>query len=102
MARFAAVLLLSALLVVPSAALAQQPAPSASYTYTGTVHAVQPTGVQLLTGVGHAVRVLSIMVAPEARVALRDLRAGDVVRAECRQTEAGLVADRIEKLGRAS
>jgi len=38
------------------------------------------------------------LVAAGAAPRLADLKPGDVVRAECRRTAAGLVADRVEKL----
>jgi len=94
---------LTAILLLAAAALpAQRELP---YTYQGTVHTVKVgTGsLDLLTGVGHAVRVVKIralpttLIASEGRtIALGDLAPGDVVRADCRLTDAGLVADRIE------
>ncbi|HEU5261730.1 MAG TPA: hypothetical protein VFU41_09950 [Gemmatimonadales bacterium] len=94
---------LTAFLLLPAAALpAQREVP---YTYQGTVHTVNVrTGsLDLLTGVGHAVRVVQIRVLPTALIAsegrsisLGDLAPGAVVRADCRLTDAGLLADRIE------
>jgi len=91
--------------------LAQQPAPPSAtaqpYVYTGSVHAVQPeTGsLDLITGVGHALRMIHISTLPGTQtmsgvVAIRfaDLAPGDKLRADCRMTPSGLVADRIEKL----
>ena len=81
--------------------------PAASYTYQGTVRAVDArTGtLELITGVGMSLRVVRMTVAPTTRVAaggaaprLADLKPGDVVRAEGRRTTTGLVADRVEKL----
>jgi hypothetical protein len=94
--------------------LPQQPAPVSSpvatqpYVYTGTVHAVQPNAgsLDLITGVGYALRLVHISVLPETQtvsgggsaIRLADIKPGDVLRADCRMTTTGLVADRIEKL----
>ena len=81
--------------------------PAASYTFQGTVRAVDArTGtIELITGVGMSLRVVRITIAPTTRLAaggaaprLADLKPGDVVRAEGRRTTTGLVADRVEKL----
>ncbi|HMH83248.1 MAG TPA: hypothetical protein VK531_10285 [Gemmatimonadales bacterium] len=81
--------------------------PAASYTFQGTVRAINArTGtLELVTGVGMSLRLVRMTTAATTRLvatgaALRvgDLKPGDVVRAECRRTAAGLVADRIEKL----
>ena len=78
-----------------------------SYTYQGTVRAFNArTGaLELVTGVGMSLRVVRMATAPTTQVVaagttprLADLKPGDVVRAECRRTAAGLVADRVEKL----
>src|SRR6267142_706188 len=78
-----------------------------SYTYQGTVRAVNArTGsLELITGVGMSLRVVRMTTAPTTRLIaagatsrFADLKPGDVVRAECRRTAAGLVADRVEKL----
>jgi hypothetical protein len=107
---FAAIALLPALLLnsATTRPARQQPAAQvAPYTYQGTVQAVQPgdRSLALITGVGLALKLVYIKAAPAARIenagtaiSLGDLKRGDVVRAECRRTEAGLVADRIEKL----
>ena|SRR5437870_5740363 len=75
-----------------------------TYTYQGTVHAVNSKAgsLELITGVGMALRLVRMSMAPAARPALAQVKPGDVVRAECRRTEAGLVADRVEKLKVAS
>jgi hypothetical protein len=108
-------LALSAVLLIPVvtyAAVARQPQgaaqPGASYTYQGTVRAFAPkTGsLELITGVGMALRIVLISVAPAAhagggtaaRLAGPEFKPGDVVRVECHRTGAGLVADRIEKI----
>jgi len=81
--------------------------PAASYTYQGTIRAVNArTGtLELITGVGMSLRIVRMTTAPTTRLVaagatprLADLKPGDVVRAECRRTATGLVADRVEKL----
>ena len=78
-------------------------------SYQGTVQAVrrQVSEVDLLTGVGEALRVLHLRVVPATQITsgagsatVADILPGDLIRAECHQTPGGLVADRIEKLGR--
>ncbi len=114
MARTIRTAALSAILLVPlviaapadwGALTSGQPAPS--YTYQGTVRAVNARAgtLELITGVGMSLRVVRISTAPTTRLVavaaaprLADLKPGDVVRAECRRTAAGLVADRVEKL----
>lgn len=114
MARTTRTAALSAVLLIPlvisaPARRAQAPTqPAASYTYRGTVHAVNaPTGsLDLLTGVGMALRLVHMTAgpavrstaAPTAGLRMVDLKPGDVVRVDCRRTSAGLVVDRIEKL----
>jgi hypothetical protein len=94
--------LLSGLLV--QAPFSPQHAP---YTYQGTVQAVQPKtqSFDLVIGVGYALRVVHMRTSPAtqfasdgARMSLADLKPGDIVRAECRMTATGLVADRVEKV----
>ena len=105
---------LSAILLVPlvisapadwGALTSAQPAPS--YTYQGTVRAVNAKAgrLELITGVGMSLRVVRMNTAPTTRLVaagaaprLADLKPGDVVRTECRRTPTGLVADRVEKL----
>jgi hypothetical protein len=96
--------------VLLSALLAQAPSspqPAAAYTYQGTVQAVHPKTVSfdLVIGVGYALRVVHMRTSPVtqfesdgARLSLTDLKPGDIVRAECRMTATGLVADRVEKV----
>jgi hypothetical protein len=92
-----------------SSLLAQAPSSPqpAAYTYLGTVQAVQPktASFDLVVGVGYALRVVHMRTLPVtqfagggARMSLADLKPGDVVRAECRMTATGLVADRVEKV----
>jgi len=78
---------------------------SAARTVRGTVHAVEPRAgsVEVVTGVGMALRVVRLQAMATTRimrggagVVLTELRRGDFVRAECRWTDKGLVADRIE------
>jgi hypothetical protein len=91
--------------------LPQQPTPAPAavqpYLYTGTVHAVQPTtgSLDLITGVGHALRMVHITTLPAtqtmsgaAAIRFAELAPGDKLRADCRMTASGLVADRIERL----
>jgi hypothetical protein len=92
-----------------SSLLAQAPSSPqpAADTYQGTVQAVQPktASFDLVVGVGFALRVVHMRTSPVtefakggARFSLTDLKPGDVVRAECRMTATGLVADRVEKV----
>lgn len=92
-----------------SSLLAQAPSSPqpAAYTYQGTVQAVQPktASFDLVVGVGFALRVVHMRTSPVtqfarggARMSLADLKPGDVVRAECRMTATGLVADRVKKV----
>jgi hypothetical protein len=71
------------------------------------VQTVQPktASFDLVIGVGFALRVVHMRTSPVtqfagggARMSLADLKPGDVVRAECRMTATGLVADRVEKV----
>ena len=107
-AALTAILLLPLVISAPAdwgALTSAQPAPSS--TYQGTVRAVNARAgtLELITGVGMSLRVVRIKTAPTTRLVaagaaprLADLKPGDVVRAECRRTPAGLVADRVEKL----
>jgi hypothetical protein len=92
-------------------AVPQQPGPPTQSTqphvYSGTVHAVQAqTGsLDLITGVGHALRLIRIATLPATRtmsgvaaIRFADLAPGDQLRVECRVTASGLVADRIDRL----
>ena len=99
-AALTAILLLPLVISAPAnwgALTSAQPAPS--YTYQGTVRAVNARAgtLELITGVGMSLRVVRVKTAPTTRL-VADLKPGDVVRAECRRTPAGLVADRVEKL----
>ena len=85
------------------------PQPAAPYTYQGTVHSVQAkTGtLELITGVGHALRLVQIRVPTGLQVAgtaggaslgVRGVKPGDVVRVVCHRAGGSLVADKVEKL----
>ncbi len=86
------------------------PQPAAPYTYQGTVHSVQAkTGtLELITGVGHALRLVQMRVPTGLRVAgtaaggatvgVRGVKPGDVVRIVCHRAGGSLVADKVEKL----
>jgi hypothetical protein len=85
---------------------AGKPQPAAR-TIQGTVRAVEPkTGsLELVTGVGMALRLVRLQAVATTKimrggagVRLSELKRGDLVRAECRWTGKGLVADRIEKV----
>jgi hypothetical protein len=95
--------------VLLSAVLLQAPfsAQHTAYTYQGTVQAVHPktASFDLVIGVGYALRVIHMrtsvgtqITSSGARMSLADLKPGDIVRAECRMTATGLVADRVEKV----
>ena len=73
--------------------------------FTGTVRSVGTKTVDLLTGVGHALRVRHIELPPGLRVNVRGVAAmapvltpGCIVRVEVRRTRAGMVASSIELL----
>ncbi len=100
---------LAAVLLTPGFTAA--PVQPASYTYRGTVHVVELhlSSVEIITGVGFALRLVQMHAVAATRIdsagvtlRLRDLQPGDIVRAECRLTKSGLVADRIVKLGGAA
>lgn len=86
------------------------PQPAAPYTYQGTVRSVQTkTGtLELITGVGHALRLVQMSVPTGVRVAgtaagaatvgVRGVKPGDVVRIVCHRAGGSLVADKVEKL----
>lgn len=96
-----AIVLLPALTHAPADRRAQDAAqPAASYTYQGTIHAFTAnTGsLDLITGVGMALRIVHVTVAPAAGLAGLEFKPGDVVRMECHRTDTGLVADRIERV----
>jgi len=95
------VAVLTAILLCPTGvAAAQRDVP---YVYQGTVQSVKGSAVDLITGVGHALRLVRLRTLPSTEIATPDgeaalsaLKPGDVVRADCRKTDAGLVVDKIE------
>jgi hypothetical protein len=74
--------------------------PAGSYTYQGTIRAftANTASLDLITGVGMALRIVHVTVAQAARLAGVEFKPGDVVRMECHRTDTGLVADRIERI----
>jgi hypothetical protein len=103
MSPYPAVVFLLLMLAQPT-----RPATRAAQAYRGTVQAIQirPAGLDLITGVGFAFRLVHLRTLPATSVdsagttiPLSHVRPGDIVRADCRMTDAGLVADHIEKLG---
>ena len=104
-----AIVLLPALTHAPADRRAQGVAqPAGSYTYQGTVRAFTATtgSLDLITGVGMALRLVRVTVAPAVHVggsaaaglAGVEFKPGDVLRVECHRTDTGLVADRIERV----
>lgn len=86
--------------------LAQPSVPQAA-SYEGTVQALktQPAAVDLVTGVGFALRILRVRTVPATTVdsagttiPMSHVQVGDVVRIDCSATATGLVADHIAKL----
>jgi len=86
------------------------PQPAALYTYQGTVHSMQAkTGtLELITGVGLALRLVQIRIPTGLRLAgtatgaasmgASGVKPGDVVRVVCHRADGRLVADKVEKL----
>jgi uncharacterized protein (DUF58 family) len=73
----------------------------------GTVHTLRPeTGsLDVVTGVGMALRIVRVAAPPSARIVSGDagvplsaLKRGDIVRMRCRLSGEQLVADHIEKV----
>ena len=95
-----AIVLLPALTLAPADGRAQAAQPAGSYTYQGTIRAftANTASLDLITGVGMALRIVHVTVAPAAGVAGLEFKPGDVVRMECHRTDTGLVADRIERV----
>ena len=93
--------------LLPLALDGARPQQQAPYTYHGTIQAVQPKpgSLDLITGVGMALRLVHMRTTSGTRIAsgtaslaLGDLKPGTVIRAECHPSDQGLVADRIEKV----
>src|SRR5213076_1304798 len=64
---------------------------------SGTVHAVHAGSVDLVTGVGYALRLVHLRMQPTTHIsgeggpiAPGDVRPGDVMRADCRLTADGI------------
>jgi hypothetical protein len=96
---------LAVILVTP--VVTSAPVQPSTYTYRGTVRVVQPgaSSLELITGVGFALRLVQMRTVAATRIekagvaiALAALKPGDVVRADCRRTSLGLVADRIVEI----
>jgi hypothetical protein len=95
----------------PASLLRQaEPTPQAAVQceYRGTVQAVQPqtTSLDLITGVGFALRLIHIRTMPAtsittagAMLAFDEVKPGDIIRVTCRRTDTGLVADTLQRLG---
>ena len=103
MKRIATILLLA----LASTLLAQdtQRQPANPYVQ-GTIHAIQAKSgsLDLVTGVGMALRVAHVTAPPTARLApagvpLSALKRGDIVRVQCHWSGKQLVADRIDTVG---
>jgi len=98
----------AALCALSSAAAGAQPAsPSAPAVVTGTVCRIdsQAGRLDLLTGVGHAIRILRVHFASDVKLKGRGAQAGIsvlvpgvVCRVECQQATAGPTATSIEVL----
>ena len=72
----------------------------------GTIRAIQPKSgsLDLVTGVGMALRVVHVTTPTTARLTpagtpLSALKRGDIVRVQCHWSGKQLVADRIDKVG---
>lgn len=99
-------------LVSLSGAIAAPPqtsrgAQTTSESFTATVRALDAEAYTLdvITGVGHAFRLLRVQVSPtcQVRVAgaaakLGDLKVGAICRIQYRKTPEGLLAEKIEKV----
>lgn len=101
MKRIATILLLA----LASTLLAQdtQRQPANPYVQ-GTIHAIRGGSLDLVTGVGMALRVAHVTAPPTARLApagvpLSALKRGDIVRVQCHWSGKQLVADRIDTVG---
>lgn len=85
--------------------------PGGAQTVTATVRSVDESArtVDLLTGVGHALRVVRVLVAEDCQIrvkaaaaGLRDIKPGVICRVQFRKTAARNVAERIEVQGAAA
>jgi hypothetical protein len=93
--------------VTASLAHASQAAFAVPESLTATVHAVDRKAqrLALLTGVGHAVRVIEVDVDPRSQIKVRgfsaslvDLTPGQMIRVRYRQITGRKVAEMIETL----
>jgi hypothetical protein len=84
--------------------------PGGAQTVTATIRSVDESArtVDLLTGVGHALRIVRISVAEDCQIRVKaataglwDLKPGDICRVQFRKTAARNVAERIEVQGAA-
>lgn len=92
---------LTAILLLPAAAVPAQR--DVAYVYQGTLQAVKPGSIEIITGMGLALRLVQVRIVPATSISnggsalsAADLKPGDVVRADCRLTDSGLIADKIE------
>ena len=107
-AALTAILLIPLIVSTPAHPRGLDPAQAAaSYTYFGTIHAVNARAgsLDVITGVGMALRLVHMTTQPTtlfagagASLRLGNLQPGDIVRTECRSTPTGMVASRIEKM----
>jgi hypothetical protein len=88
---------------------AAQQAPHDSLRGAVRVVNVRGRAVEVTTGVGHALRVVRLQIAPDTRLtaegaalALAQLQPGDIVRVSYGARPSGYVAYTIERLGRMS
>lgn len=72
---------------------------------TATVHSVDAKAntLDVITGVGHALRLVRVQVGPQCQIRvagtlakLDDVKAGSIVRIQYRKTPGGMLADKIE------
>ncbi len=82
--------------------------PAGLVTFRGTVRAfsTQTGELDLVTGVGMALRIVRIQAAAATRIsagrageAKARLRRGDILRVDCHRSAGALVADRITNVG---
>ncbi len=92
------------LTTLDTVAAQQQPA---YISIQGTIQSLQPKSgsLDVVTGVGMALRIVHLTAPPSVQIAgggagapLSALKRGDIVRVQCHRSGAQLVADRIEKV----
>jgi len=78
---------------------------AATIRVTGTVKVVDQStrALEVITGIGHALRLVRMQVSPESQITvagaagrLDDVKRGDIVHVEYRETAQANVAERIE------